>query len=114
MSREYAFTRPVLNTYLTRERDRKRRRELAWVLLAAVPVGLCALMYVWLHLQVLDTGYRIVRLEEELEQRQQLERDLELERAFLSSPARIEARASSELDLRVADVEQLVFAEELQ
>ncbi|MFQ5526567.1 MAG: cell division protein FtsL [Thermoanaerobaculia bacterium] len=112
MRRSYAVVRPVFNAYLIRERDRRRRRELLWVAAVLLPVGLCALTYVWLHVEVLRVGYRIHELEERLEQRQELERRLGLEAAFLESPQRIEQRATEELGLSAPAGEQLVFVED--
>ncbi|MDH3254785.1 MAG: cell division protein FtsL [Acidobacteriota bacterium] len=114
MRRAYAFTRPVLNTYLARDRDRRRRRELGWVLLAVLPVGICGLVYVWLHYQVLVTGYNLPILERNLDARLQVERSLSLEATFLAAPEKIEKRAVEELDMIVPEADQVVFAEQLQ
>ena len=111
MRRAYAFTRPVLNTYLTRERDRRRRRELGWVLLLVLPVGLCGLVYVRLHYQTLAVGYSIPALERELEQHLEVERALSLEAASLASPERIEARAVQELGMEVPPASHVLFLE---
>ncbi len=62
----YAFTRPVANSYLVRERDRRRVRELALVLLVVLCLGGGLLAYTWIHLEVTRTGYRIDKLEREL------------------------------------------------
>jgi cell division protein FtsL len=110
---EYAFRRPVVNTYLVRERDRRRLRELALVVLVVVSLGGGLLAYTWMHLTVLDTGYRIVDLERRLRDLVQEERRLGLEAAYLASPPRIEARAQRELGMRGPEMEQVIFAEEL-
>ena len=112
MRRAYAFTRPVLNTYLTRERDRRRRRELGWVLLLVLPVGLCGLVYVWLHFQTLAVGYRIPALERDLEQSLETERTVSLEAAALAAPATIEARAIKELGMEVPSASEVLFPEQ--
>ena len=112
MRRAYAFTRPVFNTYLTRERDRRRRRELGWVLLLVLPVGLCGLVYVWLHYQTLAVGYSIPVLERDLEQHLEAERALSLEAAALAAPATIEARAIEELGMGVPPASQVLFSEQ--
>jgi hypothetical protein len=113
VKRAYAFTRPVLNTYLTRKRDSRRRRELAWVLLAVLPVGFCGLAYVGLHREYVDVGYRILYLEKVLEERRQLEKRLSLDASYLAAPRRIEQRATDELGMTVAAVDQILFAEQL-
>jgi uncharacterized protein (DUF1786 family) len=109
----YAFTRPVVNTYLVRERDRRLLRELAMVVLVVVCLGGGSLAYTWMHLEVLDTGYRIVDLERRLRDLAQDERRLHLEAAYLASPPKIEERAVKELGMRGPDMEQVIFAEEL-
>lgn len=108
------MVRPVSNTFLIRERDRRRRRELLWVAGILLPLGACALFYVWLHVEVLRVGYRIHELEQQLEQRVGLERQLELETGYLESPKRIEARAVRELGMVAPSAEQLIFAEATQ
>jgi len=109
----YAFRRPVVNTYLVRERDRRRWRELALVLLVVLSLGGGLLSYTWIHLEVTRTGYRIDRLERELTERSREERQLRLEATWLASPSQIEARAVSELRMQPPALEQVVFWEEL-
>lgn len=111
MRRSYAVARPVSNTYLIRERDRRRRRELLWVAGILLPLGICALVYVWLHVEVLRVGYHIDRLETDLEESLGRERQLGLEAAFLESPSRVEERAIAELGMAAPTPEQLIFAE---
>ena len=48
--------RPVVNTYLVRERDRRRLRELALVLLVVLCLGGGLLAYTWIHLEVTRTA----------------------------------------------------------
>jgi len=109
----YAFTRPVANTYLVRERDRRRWRELVLVLLVVVCLGGGLLAYTWIHLEVTRTGYRIDKLERELGAETREERQLRLEAAYLASPSQIERRAVKELGLQSPALEQVIFWEEL-
>jgi hypothetical protein len=109
----YAFTRPVANTYLVRERDRRRLRELALVLVVVLCLGGGLLLYTWIHLEVTRTGYRIDKLERELAARTREERQLRLDAAYLASPQQIERRAMRELGLQPPALEQVVFWEEL-
>ena len=113
MRNAYAFTRPVANTYLVRERDRRRVRELAMVLVVVVCLGGSLLAYTWIHLEVTRTGYRIDRLERELTASTREERQLRLDAAYLASPQVIEKRAVRELGLQPPALEQVVFWEEL-
>ena len=96
----YAFRRPVVNSYLVRERDRRRVRELALVLLVVLCLGGGLLAYTWIHLEVTRTGYRIDKLERELTEQTREERQLRLEAAYLASPSQIERRAVEELGMQ--------------
>lgn len=111
MARAYVVRRPVINSYLVRERDRRRLRELGWVLLVVVPVGLFGLAYVGLRLEVLRVGYRLDQLETQLERGEQAERLLALDRSALTRPEVIERRATGELGMRVPQRHQLVTLE---
>jgi len=109
----YAFRRPVANTYLVRERDRRLRRELFAVVGVVLSLGGGLLGYTWMHLSLLDTGYRIVALEREERDLAQEERRLSLETAYLASPQRVESRAAKELGMQSPATEQVVFWEEI-
>jgi cell division protein FtsL len=110
----YAFHRPVANSYLVRERDRRLARELALVLLVVVLLGGGLLAYTWIHLEALRTGYRIDLLERQLRELSQIERQLQLEASYLGSPQRIEERAVRELGMQQPALEQVVFWDEMQ
>ncbi len=114
MRSAYAFRRPVSNTYLVRERDRRRFRELALVLVVAVLLGGGLLAYTWIHLEALRTGYRIDLLERQLRDLSQVERQLQLEASYLASPQRIEERAVRELHMQPPALDQVVFWEEMR
>jgi cell division protein FtsL len=109
----YAFRRPVVNTYLVRERDRRRQRELAGVLLSVLCLGGGLLAYTWIHLEVLRTGYKIDALDRQLGELTQQERQLRLEASYLASPTQIERRALRDLKMQPPGLEQVVFWEEL-
>ena len=106
----YLLPRPPRNRYLVRQRDRRRMRELGRVGVAVLVVGLALLGYTWLHLELLGSGYRVDGLETRLHELERRERHLRLEEAYLSSPQRVEARASKELGMRPPELSQLVFA----
>jgi hypothetical protein len=105
----YVLRRPVDNVYLVRDRDRRRRRELLTILVAAAPVGFCLLVYIWTHLQVLEAGYRIDLLGHQLHEMAQHERHLRLEAAGLFNPGLLEERAQRELKM-VPPAPENVFA----
>ncbi|MFQ5349873.1 MAG: hypothetical protein ACE5EG_05455 [Thermoanaerobaculia bacterium] len=110
MRTSYVVRRPVDNRYLVRERDRRRLRELGWVLLAAVPVALMLIGYVWVNLELLRCGYRIHKLEGRLQEQRRALSILELEEAYLTSAARLTERGS-ELELGPPDAARLIHAE---
>ena len=89
----YAQTKRVQNAHLTRERDRRRGRELATLLLAGLPVACALLVYAALHIETVRVGYareaRLRRLVELEEQNRELRADL----ARASSPERVQALA---------------------
>ena len=114
MRSHYVARRPVANAYLVRERDRRRLRELGLVLLVTLPLGLAALANVWVHRAAFSTGYRIDRLERQLQELRDRERYLEVEAARLARPETVELRAAQELGMQQAEVDQLVFAGELE
>ena len=111
MRNTYVVRRPVVNAYLVRERDRRRFRELLVVVLLVLPLGIGLLADIWIHLQVIQTGYQLDQLERTLTQLEQQERRLRLESSYLASPQRVELRATQELGMAEPRPEQLVFAE---
>ena len=113
MRGDYVVKRPVDNSYLVRQRDRRRRWELAAVFLALVPVAGGMLGYVWLNLRVVQIGYEVDRLEKTLTLEEQRERELWVEAAYLSSPERIRTEAVDQLGMVQADLDQMVFMEEI-
>jgi hypothetical protein len=57
MSTLYAHSKRVENLHLTRERDRRRGRELATFVLAGLPVACALLGYAALHIETVRVGY---------------------------------------------------------
>jgi cell division protein FtsL len=108
----YGVRQHVTNTYLVRQRDRRRRQELALVVVAVLPVAAALLGYVWLNVKLLNIGYEVYKLERALEQMEQKARELEIEVSYLSSPQQVTVRARAELGMVPVSLEQLVFAEE--
>ena len=106
----YLLPRPPRNRYLVRQRDRRRMHELLRVAIAILVVGLALLGYTWLHLELMGSGYRVEGLETQLHELERRERHLRLEEAYLSSPQRVETRASKELGMKPPELGQLVFA----
>jgi cell division protein FtsL len=96
----YAYHRRVENAWLVRERDRRRARELALVVLVALPVVVALLAYTWLHVKVLDTAYHIDELEGTLRELERRRDALAIEEARHTAPPEIERRAVEELGMR--------------
>lgn len=108
MRTAYVQTRAVDNAYLVRERDRRRWRELVVVLAVVLPLSAAFLAYTRIHLEVIDTGYLIGRLEHQLDELVERERRLRFEASKLQSPERLE-RLASELGLVRPSVDQVLF-----
>ena len=113
MRREYVAKQQVDNSYLVRQRDRRRRRELAAVFLALVPVASGMLGYVWLNLRLVHLGYDVDRLERALKLEERAERELWVEAAYLSSPERVRTEAAQKLGMVEADLDRMVFIEDV-
>jgi hypothetical protein len=95
----YAYHRQVENSWLVRERDRRRFRELALVVLAASTVVLALLAYTWLNVRVLETAYRIDELEGMLKDLERQRAALALEESRAKALPIVEARAAAELGM---------------
>ena len=108
----YAGGRPIENFYLVRERDRRRLRELGMVLFGLLPLAAALLGYTWIHYEVRQSGYRIEKLERNLVELRNLERRLNLENAYLSSPARLEEEATTLLGMVSPTLDDLIFLDE--
>lgn len=89
----HVTTQPVTNTYLVRERDRRRIRELLIVLALALPPAAGVLANIWVHGEVVNVGYTISEQERRLSEFERRQRRLELELSQESSPAKVEVRA---------------------
>ncbi len=89
MSTPYAQAKRVQNLHLTRERDRRRGRELATFLLAGLPIACALLAYAALHIETVRVGYlREARQKTMLELTEE-DRRLRAELARASSPDRV-------------------------
>ena len=95
----YAQSKRIENLHLTRERDRRRGRELATFLAAGLPVACAFLLYAALHVETVRVGYvrqARVRIAAELtEENRRLKADL----ALASSPERV-AQVAAQKSLR--------------
>jgi hypothetical protein len=106
----YAIGRAAKNTFLVRERDLRRWRDLGLVLLVIVPLGAALLAYAWVHLEVAETGYRIAELEAELDGLLETQRHEQVHVARLLGPERLEGLAAAH-ELQEPSWAQLLFVE---
>ena len=111
--RQYAIRRPVENTYLVRQLDRRRVRELLGVFGVVCLVGGGLLAYTWVHIEIMRTGYHVNDLERQLETLREDERRYRLEASYLTHPRLLEERSADELGMVPPTLDQTVFAQEL-
>jgi hypothetical protein len=106
----YAQSKRVENLHLTRERDRRRGRELATFLLAGLPVACALLAYAALHIETVRVGYlREARQKTVLELSEESRR-LRADLGRASSPDRVAALAQKK-SLRPPHPGQVQFVE---
>jgi len=108
----YVVRRTVENTYLVRQRDRRRRRELLGVVAAVLLVSGGLLAYTSIHIEILRSGYRVDVLERQLHSLEQAERERQLAIARLTAPERVEKRALA-AGMQAPSLDQIVFYGEL-
>ncbi len=89
MSTTYAQTKRVENLHLTRERDRRRGRELATFLLAGLPIACALLAYAALHIETVRVGYLREARQKAVAELTEDNRRLRVELARASSPDRV-------------------------
>ena len=93
-STAYSQGKRVENLHLTRERDRRRGRELATWLAAGLPIACALLAYAALQVETVRVGYareaRVRRVQELDEQNRRLRAEL----ARASSPERVSSLAA--------------------
>lgn len=89
----YTQKRPIENTHIIRERDRRRFRELLAVLSVAVPFALFLLLFTWQNLEVIRLGRESTNLQRQRERLENLNRDLRLEIERLTALDAVEQKA---------------------
>ncbi|MFQ5791521.1 MAG: cell division protein FtsL [Acidobacteriota bacterium] len=109
----YLVSKPVANERLVRQVDRKRHRELWMVAITGLVLAAAVLAYGWQHFERIQLGYRMEELRLEKERLVKIQRQLELERAALTSPDRLEAIAF-QLGMVPPSVSQIFAVEAVQ
>jgi len=107
----YQITRRVANEQLVRQVDRERNHQLLMVAVTGLLLAGAVLAYGWQHFEMIRNGYRMEEQRREREYLLQIQRQLSLEKASLTSPDRIETIATRELGMIVPSKEQFVVIE---
>lgn len=89
----YAQKKPIENTHIVRERDRRRSRELLAVLALGVPICAFLLLFTWQNLEVIRLGHEATRLQKQKQEIENANKALQLERDRRTSLAAVEQRA---------------------
>jgi hypothetical protein len=90
----YAQSKRVQNLHLTRERDRRRGRELAAFALALLPVACAFLVYAALHIETVRVGYAREARTKTVNELTEENRRLRAQLALASAPERVAAAAA--------------------
>lgn len=90
---------------------RGAERSCLWPLLLAVLVGLGLFGYAWLQFRWVELGYQMERLDQRAARLEELHRALQLERAALSAPERVDLLARGQLGLQPPQAAQIIMAE---
>jgi cell division protein FtsL len=106
----YAQKKPIENSHIVRERDRKRFRELLAVLGLGVPIGLFLLLFTWQNLEVIRLGHEATRLQKKKQEIENANRALQLELDRRSSLGAVEQRAT-ELGFQHTDPRVVVMVQ---
>ena len=90
----YTQKKPIDNTHIVRERDRRRNRELLAVLSLGVPIGLFLLLFTWQNLEVIRLGREATRLQKTLKETDAQHKSLEATLDRLTSFDAVEKQAA--------------------
>lgn len=90
----YAQKKPIENSHIVRERDRKRFRELLAVLSLGVPLGAFLLLFTWQNLEVIRLGHEATRLQKQKQEIENANKALQLELDRRTSLSAVEQRAT--------------------
>jgi len=107
----YTQKKPIDNTHIVRERDRRRNRELLAVLSLGVPIGLFLLLFTWQNLEVIRLGREATRLQNTLKQTETEHKLLEAELDRMTSFLTVEQQAAK-MGFAPADPKTIVMVVE--
>ncbi|MFL6247410.1 MAG: hypothetical protein ACJ74H_15370 [Thermoanaerobaculia bacterium] len=103
----YTQKKPIDNTHIVRERDRRRNRELLAVLSLGIPIGSFLLLFTWQNLEVIRLGRETTRLQKTYKDTEAVHKALEAERDRLTSFDTVETQAAK-LGFAPADPKTIV------
>jgi hypothetical protein len=103
----YAQRKSIENTYIVRERDKRRSRELLALVLCCLPVALFLGLFTWQNLEVIRLGREATRLGAVRADLEKNNRNLRLEVERLTSLDNVEGKAAA-MGFRAADKSQVV------
>ena len=106
----YTQKKPIENTHIVRERDRRRNRELLAVFFLGVPVGLFLLLFTWQNLEVIRLGREATRLQKSLKETEAAHNSLEAELDRMTSFETVEKQAT-QLGFAPTDPKTIVMVE---
>lgn len=93
MTTAYSQAKRVQNLHLTRERDRRRGRELATFLLAGLPIACALLAFAALHIETVRVGYLREARQKTISELTEENRRLRATLSRASAPERVAAVA---------------------
>ncbi|HEV7765678.1 MAG TPA: hypothetical protein VGQ76_11800 [Thermoanaerobaculia bacterium] len=106
----YTQKKPIDNTHIVRERDRRRNRELLAVFFLGLPIGLFLLLFTWQNLEVIRLGRETTRLQKARQDTEAKHKALEAERDRLTSFDTVETQAAK-LGFAPADPKTIVMVQ---
>src|SRR5437660_2600871 len=106
----YAQKKPIENTHIVRERDRRRFRELFSVVVLGIFIGGFLIIFTWQNLSVIRLGHEATRLQRQKKDLENGNKALRLEIDRLTSLAAVEQRATA-LGFQKSDPRAMVMVE---
>ena len=106
----YTQKKPIENTHIVRERDRRRNRELFAVLSLGVPIGAFLLLFTWQNLEVIRLGREATRLQKQLKDTDAAHKSLAAELDRLTALDTVEKKAN-DLGFASTDPKTIVMVE---
>jgi hypothetical protein len=106
----YAQKKPIENTHIVRERDRRRFRELFSVVVLGLFIGGFLIIFTWQNLSVIRLGHEATRLQQQKKQLENANKALRLEIDRATSLGSVEQRAAT-LGFEKTDPRAVVMVE---